>query len=68
MLLICIFSIIILGIIIIKRPRTIIWMGRYNRNKILLLLLLLLRVTEHDVDHYLCMHTHTETHCSSKYY
>ena len=40
MLLICIFSIIILGIIIVKRPRTIIWMGRYIRNKLLLLLLL----------------------------
>ena len=36
------FSIIILGIIIVKRPRTIIWMGRYIRNKLLLLLLLLL--------------------------
>ena len=40
MLLVCIFSIIILGIIIVKRPRTIIWMGRYIRNKLLLLLLL----------------------------
>ena len=39
MLLVCIFSIIILGIIIVKRPRTIIWMGRYIRNKLLLLLL-----------------------------
>ena len=39
MLLICIFIIIILGIIIVKRPRTIIWMGRYIRNKLLLLLL-----------------------------
>ena len=38
MLLVCIFSIIILGIIIVKRPRTIIWMGRYIRNKLLLLL------------------------------
>ena len=36
MLLICIFIIIILGIIIVKRPRTIIWMGRYIRNKLLL--------------------------------
>ena len=42
MLLVCIFSIIILGIIIVKRPRTIIRMGRYIRNKLLLLLLLLL--------------------------
>ena len=41
MLLICIFIIIILGIIIVKRPRTIIWMGRYIRNKLLLLLLLM---------------------------
>ena len=40
MLLVCIFIIIILGIIIVKRPRTIIWMGRYIRNKLLLLLLL----------------------------
>ena len=32
------FVIIILGIIIVKRPRTIIWMGRYIRNKLLLLL------------------------------
>ena len=39
MFLVCIFSIIILGIII-KRPRIIIWMGRYIRNKLLLLLLL----------------------------
>ena len=39
MLLICIFIIVILGIIIVKRPRTIIWMGRYIRNKLLLLLL-----------------------------
>ena len=38
MLLICIFIIIILGIIIVKRPRTIIWMGRHIRNKLLLLL------------------------------
>ena len=38
MLSVCIFSIIILGIIIVKRPRTIIWMGRYIRNKLLLLL------------------------------
>ena len=38
MLLICIFIIIILGIIIVKRHRTIIWMGRYIRNKLLLLL------------------------------
>ena len=37
MLLVCIFIIIILGIIIVKRPRTIIWMGRYIRNKLLLL-------------------------------
>ena len=37
MLLICIFIIIILGIIIVKRPRTITWMGRYIRNKLLLL-------------------------------
>ena len=43
MLLVCIFRIIILGIIIVKRPRTIIWMGRYIRNKLLLLLLLLKR-------------------------
>ena len=35
MLLVCIFIIIILGIIILKRPRTIIWMGRYIRNKLL---------------------------------
>ena len=41
MLLVCIFSIIILGKIIVKRPRTIIWMGRYIRNKLLLLLLLI---------------------------
>ena len=40
MLLVCIFSIIILGIIIVKRPRAIIWMGRYIRNKLLLLLLI----------------------------
>ena len=40
MLLICIFIIIILGLIIVKPPRTIIWMGRYLRNKLLLLLLL----------------------------
>ena len=39
MLLICIVIIIILGIIIVKRPRIIIWMGRYIRNKLLLLLL-----------------------------
>ena len=38
MLLICIFIIIILGIIIVKRPRTIIWMASYIRNKRLLLL------------------------------
>ena len=37
MLLVCIFIIIILGIIIVKRPRTIIWMGRYIKNKLLLL-------------------------------
>ena len=41
MLLVCIFSIIILGIIIVKRPRTIIWMLRYIRNKLLLLLRIL---------------------------
>ena len=29
------------GIIIVKHPRTIIWMGRYIRNKLLLLLILL---------------------------
>ena len=40
MLLICISIIIILGLIIVKPPRTIIWMGRYLRNKLLLLLLL----------------------------
>ena len=39
MLLVCIFSIIILDIIIVKHPRTIIWMGRYIRNKLFLLLL-----------------------------
>ena len=39
MLLVCIFSIIILGIIIVKRPRTIIWMGRYIRNKLLLFII-----------------------------
>ena len=39
MLLVCIFIIIILGIITVKRPRTIIWMGRYIRNKLLLLLI-----------------------------
>ena len=38
MLLVCIFSIIILGIIIVKRPRTIIWMGRYIRNKLLFII------------------------------
>ena len=37
MLLVCIFIIITLGIIIVKRPRAIIWMGRYIRNKLLLL-------------------------------
>ena len=40
MLLICIFIMIILGVIIAKPARTIIWMGRYLRNKLLLLLLL----------------------------
>ena len=40
MLLVCIFIITILGIIIVKRPRTIIWMGRYTRNKLLLLFML----------------------------
>ena len=39
MLLVYIFIIIILGIIIVKCPRTIIWMERYIRNKLLLLLL-----------------------------
>ena len=38
-LLVCIFIIIILETIIVKRPRTSIWMGRYIRNKLLLLLL-----------------------------
>ena len=41
MLLVCIFIFIIFGIIIVKRPITIIWMGRYIRNKPLLLLLLI---------------------------
>ena len=62
MLLVCIFSIIILGIIIVKRPRTIIWMGRYIRNK--LLLLLLLQYT------YFCDSTATYTwidHCLTTY-
>ena len=41
MLLVCIFSIIILGLIIVKRPRTIIWMGRYIRNKLLFIIIII---------------------------
>ena len=54
MLLVCIFIIIILGIITVKRPRTIIWMGRYIRNKLLLLLLsFILRIVSSFVQRYL---------------
>ena len=46
MLLVCIFSIIILGIIIVKRPRTIIWMGRYIRNKLIIIKATIILMTE----------------------
>ena len=51
MLLICIFVIIILGIIIVQRPITIIWMGRYIRNK---LLLFIIKVRSNSVPRWCC--------------